>query len=195
MSVDSQPHPTRGTALKDARRESGRQIHDCGARVRHDIDANDVLPPSQCERLRRRRSIIAVVRSQTRDLVDARDLLGERDRVVLADQRDRRAEADPFGRGGDRDEYGERVVRVGVVESALAITLVNPGGLPKVDIYRQVSIATGSKLVFIAGQVARDADGGRVGEGDLAAQVEQCYLNILRHRSPTPPAPRPRPRR
>ncbi|MFI6449993.1 RidA family protein [Streptosporangium amethystogenes] len=60
----------------------------------------------------------------------------------------------------------------------MAITLVNPEGLPKVDIYRQVSVATGSKLVFIAGQVARDADGGRVGEGDLAAQAEQCYLNI-----------------
>ncbi len=60
----------------------------------------------------------------------------------------------------------------------MAITLVNPEGLPKVDIYRQVSVATGSKLVFIAGQVARDADGGRVGEGDFAAQVEQCYLNV-----------------
>jgi len=60
----------------------------------------------------------------------------------------------------------------------MAITLVNPEGLPKVDIYRQVSVATGSKLVFIAGQVARDADGGTVGEDDLAAQVEQCYLNI-----------------
>ncbi|RCV49602.1 RidA family protein [Marinitenerispora sediminis] len=60
----------------------------------------------------------------------------------------------------------------------MPITLVNPDGLPKVDLYRQVSIATGSKLVFMAGQVARDADGGRVGEGDLAAQVEQCYLNV-----------------
>jgi enamine deaminase RidA (YjgF/YER057c/UK114 family) len=60
----------------------------------------------------------------------------------------------------------------------MAITLVNPDGLPKPEVYRQVSIATGSKLVFIAGQVARDADGGRVGEGDLAAQAEQCYLNI-----------------
>ncbi|MET0135241.1 MAG: RidA family protein [Kibdelosporangium sp.] len=60
----------------------------------------------------------------------------------------------------------------------MAITLVNPEGLPKVDVYRQVSVATGSKLVFIAGQVARDADGGRIGEGDLAAQLEQCYLNI-----------------
>jgi enamine deaminase RidA (YjgF/YER057c/UK114 family) len=60
----------------------------------------------------------------------------------------------------------------------MPITLVNPEGLPKVDIYRQVSVATGSKLVFIAGQVARDFDGGRVGEGDLAAQVEQVYLNL-----------------
>ncbi|TDQ47224.1 RidA family protein [Actinorugispora endophytica] len=60
----------------------------------------------------------------------------------------------------------------------MAITLVNPEGLPKVDIYRQVSVATGSKLVFVAGQVARDADGGKVGEGDIAAQVEQCYLNL-----------------
>jgi enamine deaminase RidA (YjgF/YER057c/UK114 family) len=60
----------------------------------------------------------------------------------------------------------------------MAITLVNPEGLPKVDTHRQVSIATGSKLVFLAGQVAWDADGGTVGVGDLAAQVEQCYLNI-----------------
>ncbi|MFE6847688.1 RidA family protein [Streptomyces sp. NPDC057686] len=60
----------------------------------------------------------------------------------------------------------------------MAITLVNPKGLPEVDAYRQVSIASGSKLVFIAGQVAWRADGVTVGEGDLAAQVEQCYLNI-----------------
>ncbi len=60
----------------------------------------------------------------------------------------------------------------------MAITLVDPVGLPKVDLYRQVSVATGSRLVFIAGQVARDAEGRKVGEGDLAAQVEQCYLNI-----------------
>ncbi|GAA1014711.1 enamine deaminase RidA [Acrocarpospora pleiomorpha] len=60
----------------------------------------------------------------------------------------------------------------------MAITLVNPSELPKIDVYRQVSIASGSKLVFIAGQVAWDAEGITVGEGDLAAQVEQCYLNI-----------------
>ncbi|MCB8907870.1 MULTISPECIES: RidA family protein [unclassified Streptomyces] len=60
----------------------------------------------------------------------------------------------------------------------MTITLVNPDGLPTVDVYRQVSIATGSKLVFLAGQVAWDADGGTVGVGDLAAQVERCYLNV-----------------
>ncbi|WP_067139685.1 RidA family protein [Microtetraspora malaysiensis] len=60
----------------------------------------------------------------------------------------------------------------------MTITLVNPGGLPEIDVYHQVSIASGSKLVFIAGQVAWDADGVTVGEGDLTAQVEQCYLNI-----------------
>ncbi|MFF2223266.1 RidA family protein [Streptomyces globisporus] len=60
----------------------------------------------------------------------------------------------------------------------MAITLVNPSGLPEIGAYRQVSVATGSKLVFIAGQVAWDADGATVGAGDLAAQVEQCYVNI-----------------
>ncbi|MGV9304262.1 RidA family protein [Nonomuraea sp. NPDC003727] len=54
----------------------------------------------------------------------------------------------------------------------MAITLVNPDGLPTIDVYRQVAIASGTKLVFIAGQVAWDA------EPELAAQVEQCYLNI-----------------
>ncbi|MDF6021054.1 RidA family protein [Streptomyces sp. JH34] len=60
----------------------------------------------------------------------------------------------------------------------MAITLTNPTGLPEIDVYRQVSVATGSKLVFVAGQVAWDADGVTVGEGDLAAQVEQCYVNV-----------------
>lgn len=60
----------------------------------------------------------------------------------------------------------------------MAITLTNPEALPKVDFHRQVAIATGSKLVFMAGQVAWDADGNLVGKGDLAAQVEQCYLNV-----------------
>ena len=60
----------------------------------------------------------------------------------------------------------------------MAVEMVNPDGLPKPEMYHQLSIATGSKLVFLSGQVARDADGQPVGKGDLAAQVEQAMLNV-----------------
>lgn len=60
----------------------------------------------------------------------------------------------------------------------MAVTLIDPSGLPQIDVYRQVSLASGSKLIHVAGQVAWDADGTTIGEGDLAAQVEQCYLNV-----------------
>lgn len=60
----------------------------------------------------------------------------------------------------------------------MAVELLNPDGLPKPDAYRQVAVATGSKLVFIAGQVARDAAGEPVGADDLAAQVEQALRNV-----------------
>ncbi|MEU4419975.1 RidA family protein [Actinoplanes sp. NPDC024001] len=60
----------------------------------------------------------------------------------------------------------------------MAITLVNPSGLPEIPIYKQVSVATGSRLIHVAGQVAWDADGNNVAVGDLAAQIEQCYLNV-----------------
>ncbi len=60
----------------------------------------------------------------------------------------------------------------------MSVKLINPEALPKVDSHRQVAIATGSKLVFMAGQVAWDANGALVGHGDLAAQVQQCYLNV-----------------
>ncbi len=62
----------------------------------------------------------------------------------------------------------------------MVVELVNPEGLPKPEVYRQLSIARGSRLVFLSGQVARDAEGNPVGPGDFAAQVEQAYLNIGR---------------
>ncbi len=52
------------------------------------------------------------------------------------------------------------------------ITLVNPDGLPRIDVYHHVAVATGGKTVYLAGQVAWDA------EPDLAEQVEQAYLNV-----------------
>jgi enamine deaminase RidA (YjgF/YER057c/UK114 family) len=60
----------------------------------------------------------------------------------------------------------------------MTVELLNPDGLPKPDVYRQVAVATGTKFVFLAGQVARDADGAPVGGGDLAAQVEQALRNV-----------------
>ena len=60
----------------------------------------------------------------------------------------------------------------------MPIELLNPDGLPKPDVYRQVAVATGSRTVYLAGQVARTADGEPVGPGDLAAQVEQAFANV-----------------
>ena len=60
----------------------------------------------------------------------------------------------------------------------MSVQLLNPNTLPQADVYAQLSIAEGSKTVFISGQVARDASGTPVGEGDLAAQAEQAYANV-----------------
>lgn len=56
--------------------------------------------------------------------------------------------------------------------------LLNPATLPHVPIYHQVAVTDGARTVYVAGQVAVDADGTRVGDGDLAAQVERVYLNL-----------------
>lgn len=59
----------------------------------------------------------------------------------------------------------------------MPITFINPAGLPEIDVYSQVAIATGSRLVFIAGQVDWSAN-ATAADADLAAQVEQCYLHV-----------------
>jgi len=58
----------------------------------------------------------------------------------------------------------------------VSIELINPDGLPEIDLYRQVSIATGSRIVHVAGQVAWG--GGEVGESDLASQIEESYAHV-----------------
>ena len=58
------------------------------------------------------------------------------------------------------------------------VELSNPDGLYHPTTYVHVGVATGTRMVFLAGQVARNADGVLVGAGDLAAQVEQAYLNV-----------------
>ncbi|HLL67388.1 MAG TPA: RidA family protein [Micromonosporaceae bacterium] len=60
----------------------------------------------------------------------------------------------------------------------MPVELINPDGLPKPEAYVQVGLATGTRTVYLSGQVARTAAGEPVGEGDLAAQVEQAYVNV-----------------
>lgn len=60
----------------------------------------------------------------------------------------------------------------------MPVQLLNPSTLPQPEVYAQVSVAEGSRLVHVSGQVARDAAGNPVGAGDLAAQTEQAYTNV-----------------
>jgi enamine deaminase RidA (YjgF/YER057c/UK114 family) len=60
------------------------------------------------------------------------------------------------------------------------VELINPDGLPVPESYTHVAVASGSRLVFIAGQVAEDVDDNLVGEGDLAAQARQAFANLGR---------------
>ena len=60
----------------------------------------------------------------------------------------------------------------------MPVELINPDGLPKPEAYVQMGVATGSRTVYVSGQVARTAEGEPVGTGDLVAQVEQALLNV-----------------
>jgi enamine deaminase RidA (YjgF/YER057c/UK114 family) len=55
---------------------------------------------------------------------------------------------------------------------------IDPDGLPKPEFYAQLGVATGTRTVYVSGQVARTAEGQPVGAGDLPAQVEQAFLNV-----------------
>jgi enamine deaminase RidA (YjgF/YER057c/UK114 family) len=57
---------------------------------------------------------------------------------------------------------------------------INPAELPTPESYTHVVLATGSRLVFVAGQVAEDADDNLVGANDLAAQARQAFANLGR---------------
>jgi enamine deaminase RidA (YjgF/YER057c/UK114 family) len=62
----------------------------------------------------------------------------------------------------------------------MTIERINPSGLARPASYTQVVVATGTRLVFVAGQVADDAEGNLVGAGDLAAQARQAFDNVGR---------------
>jgi enamine deaminase RidA (YjgF/YER057c/UK114 family) len=58
--------------------------------------------------------------------------------------------------------------------------LINPDDVATPSGYTHVIAATGSRLVFVAGQVAEDEQGNLVGPGDLTAQARQAFANLAR---------------
>ncbi|MFD5828516.1 RidA family protein [Lentzea sp. NPDC060358] len=54
----------------------------------------------------------------------------------------------------------------------MAVTLINAEGLPELDVYHHVAVATGSRTIHLAGQVDWS------GAPDLATQVENAYVNV-----------------
>ncbi|MGH8792257.1 MAG: RidA family protein [Stackebrandtia sp.] len=62
----------------------------------------------------------------------------------------------------------------------MALERINPTNLPTPSTYTHVIVATGSRLVFIAGQEPEDEQGNLVGPGDLAIQARQVFANLGR---------------
>jgi enamine deaminase RidA (YjgF/YER057c/UK114 family) len=62
----------------------------------------------------------------------------------------------------------------------VTLQFINPEDLPTPSTYTHVVVATGVRMVFIAGQEPEDVHGNLVGPGDLAAQARQVYANLGR---------------
>ncbi len=62
----------------------------------------------------------------------------------------------------------------------MAVSLINPDGHVVVPDYHHVAVATGSRQIHLAGQVAWDEHGTLVAPGDLAGQVAQVYRNVAK---------------
>lgn len=62
----------------------------------------------------------------------------------------------------------------------MPLDCINPEDLPTPSTYSQVVVATGSRLVFVAGQEPEDEHGRLVGPGNLAVQAQQVFANVGR---------------
>jgi enamine deaminase RidA (YjgF/YER057c/UK114 family) len=62
----------------------------------------------------------------------------------------------------------------------VTLQLINPEDLPTPSTYTHVIVASGSRMVFIAGQEPEDAQGNLIGPGDLASQARQVFANLGR---------------
>lgn len=60
-----------------------------------------------------------------------------------------------------------------------AVDYINPpGAVPAQGLYSHVGKATGGSLLFVAGQLAVDAEGNVVGKHDVEAQLRQVLENL-----------------
>ena len=59
----------------------------------------------------------------------------------------------------------------------MSVTFLSPTGMTQPVPYHHVAVATGTRHVHIAGQIARLSDGTPVAPGDLAGQVAQALRN------------------
>ncbi len=62
----------------------------------------------------------------------------------------------------------------------MPLDLINPADLPVPEMYTQVVVATGSRMVFLSGQQPEDINGRLVGHGDFAAQTRLAFGNLGR---------------
>jgi enamine deaminase RidA (YjgF/YER057c/UK114 family) len=62
----------------------------------------------------------------------------------------------------------------------MTLELINPEDLPTPPTYTHVVIATGNRLVFVAGQEPEDEHDNLIGPGDPAAQARQVFSNVGR---------------
>ncbi len=60
----------------------------------------------------------------------------------------------------------------------MAVECINPEEIDTPPTYSHVVVATGTRMVFVAGQVAENKEGDIVGHGDMSAQAHQVFANI-----------------
>ena len=70
----------------------------------------------------------------------------------------------------------------------MTLQLINPEDLPTPSTYTHVVVATGTRMVFIAGQEPEDVHGNLVGPGDLwLSRPARCLPTwAVRSLQPTP---------
>lgn len=85
----------------------------------------------------------------------------------------------PIGAGNGAIATRRRPFRLPIL-TGMTLELINPEDLPTPQTYTHVVTATGSRQVYVAGQLAEDASGELVGVDDLAAQAQQVFANLGR---------------